>query len=146
VNKAKKVLEPRKPSRLRPVLVLKLTHYPMRGVRSAIGNVHHVTPSRTSRARSQAIIKRVQAIPEGFVNTYGDIDRAAPRLVGYVLATTTEAAPWQRVVRADGSVPMGATQLRLLRRERVPLRGDRVDLRSARWPGMDHLSRERGGS
>lgn len=72
------------------------------------------------------------------MSTYGDIDRAAPRLVGHVLATTTEHAPWHRVVRADGSIPLGARQLRLLRGERVPMKGDRVDLRSARWPGMDH--------
>jgi alkylated DNA nucleotide flippase Atl1 len=75
----------------------------------------------------------------GFVCTYGDVDRAAPRLVGHVLATTTERVPWHRVVRADGSVPLGAEQRRLLRHERVPMRGDRVDLRAARWPGLDHL-------
>jgi alkylated DNA nucleotide flippase Atl1 len=66
------------------------------------------------------------------VETYGDIDRAAPRLVGRVLATTQHDVPWHRVVRADGSVAMGARQLELLRSEGVPLRGDRVDLRQAR--------------
>jgi methylated-DNA-protein-cysteine methyltransferase-like protein len=89
-------------------------------------------------SRSEAILARIRAIPEGFVSTYGDIDRSAPRLVGHVLASTSEQVPWHRVVRADGSVPMGETQLTLLRKERVPLRGTRVDLRSARWPGMDH--------
>lgn len=87
------------------------------------------------------ILARVRSIPEGFVSTYGDVDRTAPRLVGHVLASTSESPPWHRVVRADGSAPLGETQLRLLRKERVPMRGDRVDLRAARWPGMDHQAR-----
>ncbi len=74
----------------------------------------------------------------GFVSTYGDVDPSAPRLVGYVLATTSEDVPWQRVVRADGSAPLGEPQLQLLRSEGIPMRGSRVDIRSARWPGMDH--------
>ena len=53
-------------------------------------------------------------------------------LVGHVLATTAETVPWYRVVRADGTVPMGRRQLERLRREGVPMRGDRVDLRRAR--------------
>ena len=77
---------------------------------------------------------RIRAIPPGFVRTYGDIDRAAPRLVGRVLATTTEELPWHRVVRADGSVAKGRRQLDLLRREGVVVRGGRVDLADARLP------------
>ena len=99
---------------------------------------HGVTPAPGSDARRDAILARVRAIPKGFVSTFGDVDRSAPRLVGYVLATTSEDAPWQRVVRADGSAPMGDRQLQLLRNEKVPMKGDRVDIRSARWPGMDH--------
>jgi alkylated DNA nucleotide flippase Atl1 len=38
------------------------------------------------------------------------------------------------VVRADGTVAMGRAQLERLRREGVPLRGERVDLRQARVP------------
>ncbi|MBV9524859.1 MAG: MGMT family protein [Candidatus Dormibacteraeota bacterium] len=83
-------------------------------------------------SREDRIIERVRAIPPGNVRTYGDIDPGAPRLVGRVLATTRELLPWQRVVRADGSVAMGRRQLELLRREGVALRGDRVDLRAAR--------------
>ena len=56
-------------------------------------------------------------------------------MVGRVLATTRADVPWHRVVRADGSVAKGARQLDRLRREGVPLRGDRVDLRQARIPG-----------
>lgn len=86
-------------------------------------------------SRAGLILDRVRAIPEGFVRTYGDIDRRAPRMVGRVLATTEEEVPWHRVVRADGSVPKGRRQLDRLRREGVPLRGDRVDLARARIPG-----------
>lgn len=66
------------------------------------------------------------------MRTYGDVDPKAPRAVGRVLATTTENVPWHRVVRADGSVAKGERQLRLLRKEGVPLRGNRVDLDEAR--------------
>jgi alkylated DNA nucleotide flippase Atl1 len=85
--------------------------------------------------RSARILQRVRDIPEGFVRTYGDIDPAAPRLVGRVLATTTEDVPWHRVVRADGTAAKGDRQLARLRREGVPIRGDRVDLARARIPG-----------
>lgn len=76
----------------------------------------------------------VRAIPEGFVRTYGDIDPGAPRRVGRVLATTLEEVPWQRVVRADGTLPVGDRQLELLRAEDVPMKGKRVDLDQARLP------------
>jgi DNA-3-methyladenine glycosylase II len=68
------------------------------------------------------------------VRTYADIDPRAPRLVGRVLSAVGEEVPWHRVVRADGSVPKGARQRERLRRERVPMRGDRVDLPQARYP------------
>ena len=51
--------------------------------------------------RHQRIIARIRAIPEGFVQAYGDIDPGAPRLVGQVLATCElEDVPWHRIVRA----------------------------------------------
>jgi methylated-DNA-protein-cysteine methyltransferase-like protein len=95
-------------------------------------------------ARAERIIARVRAIPEGFVQTYGDIDPRAPRLVGRVLANLpdsrarAQSIPWHRVVRADGRAPVGARQLALLRREGVPVRGDRVDLGRARLP-REHI-------
>ena len=95
-----------------------------------------MTTERTDpRARTQRILARIRAIPEGFVQTYGDIDPAAPRMVGRVLANTpARDVPWQRVVRADGSAAKGSRQLSLLRREGVPMHGDRVDLKRARLP------------
>jgi methylated-DNA-protein-cysteine methyltransferase-like protein len=86
------------------------------------------------RSRADRIIERIRAIPEGFVRTYGDIDPRAPRLVGLILSRTHEDIPWQRVVRADGSLPKGAKQRALLLREGVPMRGERVDLDDARLP------------
>lgn len=89
---------------------------------------------RESReSRSDRIVERIRAIPEGFVRTYGDIDPRAPRLVGLVLSRT-HGIPWQRVVRADGSLPKGARQRSLLLKEGVPMRGERVDLKEARLP------------
>jgi methylated-DNA-protein-cysteine methyltransferase related protein len=84
-------------------------------------------------SRSDRIVERIRAIPEGFVRTYGDIDPGAPRLVGLVLSRT-HGIPWQRVVRADGSLPKGARQRSLLLKEGVPMRGERVDLKEARLP------------
>ena len=85
-------------------------------------------------ARSARILARIRSIPEGRVSTYRDIDPGAPRLVGRVLATTSEEVAWHRVIRSDGSVAKGERQLELLRREGVPTAGTRVDLRSARYP------------
>ena len=85
--------------------------------------------------RVDRIVERIRAIPEGFVRTYGDIDPRAPRLVGLVLSESHDPdLPWQRVVRADGSLAKGDEQRRLLLREGVPMRGERVDLREARFP------------
>ena len=94
--------------------------------------------SRESRRSAQegriaGIIDRIRDIPPGHVQTYGDIEPGAPRLVGRVLATTNEKnLPWFRVVRADGSMAKGEAQRRLLLEDGVPMRGDRVDLGRAR--------------
>jgi alkylated DNA nucleotide flippase Atl1 len=108
----------------------------MQGARQAAGKSAFGATSRADdRHRRRArIVAVVRSIPEGFVRTYGDIDATAPRLVGQVLSTTTHDLPWQRVVRSDGSIPMGEQQRELLLTEGVPMRGDRVDLRQARLP------------
>jgi methylated-DNA-protein-cysteine methyltransferase-like protein len=75
-------------------------------------------------------------VPEGFVTTYGDISPGAPRFAGYVLSHCHEPdVPWQRIVRADGSLAQGDRQRRLLEAEGVPFRGLRVDLEIAWIPG-----------
>jgi methylated-DNA-protein-cysteine methyltransferase related protein len=80
------------------------------------------------RSRRAEIVERIRRIPRGMVQSYGGIDPAAPRMVGHVLATTNEKLPWHRVVRADGSIPKGDRQRRLLLAEGVPMRGRRVDM------------------
>jgi methylated-DNA-protein-cysteine methyltransferase-like protein len=44
------------------------------------------------------------------------------------------SVPWQRIVRADGSLAKGARQRRLLEAEGVPFRGARVDMEAV-WIG-----------
>jgi methylated-DNA-protein-cysteine methyltransferase-like protein len=86
--------------------------------------------------RARTILARVRAVPEGFVRTYGDVSPGAPRLAGTVLAGAEDPSlPWHRIVRADGSLAQGTRQRRLLRREGVPFRGERVDMRVARMIG-----------
>ena len=85
--------------------------------------------------RAQRVLARIRAIPPGFVRTYGDVSPGAPRFAGSVLSAYHDPdVPWYRVVRADGTLPKGAEQRRRLRREGVPFRGDRVDLRVVRLP------------
>lgn len=81
------------------------------------------------------MLERVRSIPPGFVRTYGDISRGAPRFAGTVLARIhDDRVPWHRVVRADGTLAQGERQRRRLEDEGVPFRGERVDLRVARIP------------
>ena len=82
--------------------------------------------------RVAAIIATIRRIPKGKVQSYGRIDDEAPRLVGHVLATTTEDLPWQRVVHADGSIPKGKRQRDVLIEEGVVMKGDRVDMKRCR--------------
>ena len=88
----------------------------------------YMARTRRDDARVAGIIDRIRDIPRGSVQAYSDIDPAAPRLVGRVLAMTHEDVPWHRVVRADGSIPKGRRQRDLLLAEGVPMKGDRVDL------------------
>ena len=81
------------------------------------------------------ILAAVRAIPAGHVTTYGDLSPGAPRRAGAVLAANLDAGlPWQRVVRADGSLAKGARQRALLEAEGVPFRGARVDMQRAWVP------------
>ena len=59
--------------------------------------------------------------------------RAALRRRG-ALPQRRRERPWQRVVRADGSLAKGERQRRLLEAEGVPFRGERVDMRRAWLP------------
>ena len=84
--------------------------------------------------RAAEVLRRVRSVPDGRVTTYGDLAPGAPRFAGAVLSATDEDVPWQRIVRADGSLPKGERQRRLLVAEGVPFRGERVDMREAWVP------------
>lgn len=80
----------------------------------------------------EAIFDAIRSIPAGRVTTYGDVCPGAPRRAGAALnACDDPTVPWQRVVRADGSLAKGERQRRLLEVEGVPSRGARVDMRVA---------------
>ena len=85
---------------------------------------------RSERAR--AVLERARRVPPGRVTTYGDLSPEAPRYAGAVLHVCEDPdVPWQRIVRAAGSLAKGARQRRLLEVEGVPFRGERVDMRAA---------------
>ena len=85
--------------------------------------------------RHAAILDLARRVPEGFVTTYGDLSPEAPRLAGTVLAASSDdAVPWHRIVRADGSLAKGTRQRRLLEREGVPFEGARVRMDLAHLP------------
>lgn len=88
-------------------------------------------------ARAREVLRRARLVPAGFVTTYGDLCPSAPRFAGAVMAACKDRdIPWQRVVRADGSLAKGARQRRLLEAEGTPFRGERVDLKLA-WFAID---------
>jgi methylated-DNA-protein-cysteine methyltransferase-like protein len=81
---------------------------------------------------NETVLERVCSVPRGRVTTYGDLWPGAPRAAGAVLARTHDPdVPWQRIVRADGSLPKGARQRALLEAEGVPFKGERVDMHAA---------------
>ncbi|MEU4350725.1 MGMT family protein [Streptomyces sp. NPDC023838] len=99
---------------------------------------------------AERVLDVAEQIPPGRVMTYGDVaewlGEGGPRQVGRVMALYGGAAPWWRVVRADGALLPGH-ELRALghyREESTPLREasrsaeghlPRLDMRRARWGG-----------
>ena len=91
--------------------------------------------------REREVLERIRRVPEGHVTTYGDLCPEAPRFAGQVLSQTDDpTVPWQRVVRADGSLAKGEWQRLLLEAEGVRFRGSRVDMQAAWIPAGDLLS------
>ena len=89
-------------------------------------------PIDTSSPRAQALLDRLRSNERGRVTTYGDLSPEAPRYAGAVLAAHPDPdVPWQRVVRADGSLSQGERQRQLLEAEGVPFDGERVYMRVA---------------
>ncbi|MBW1602981.1 MGMT family protein [Streptomyces sp. JJ66] len=126
---------------------------------------------------AERVLELAELIPPGRVLTYGDVARllreeqaerdgtpyipgapvppgsGGPRQVGTVMARYGSAAPWWRVVRADGVLLPGSEQRALghYRAEGTPLRAaavhgapPRLDLRRARWQGAHAGAPERG--
>jgi methylated-DNA-protein-cysteine methyltransferase-like protein len=89
--------------------------------------------------RARAVLDRIRLVPEGHVTTYGDLSPGAPRFAGQVLSRCHDpSVPWHRIVRADGSLPKGEEQRRLLEQEGVHFKGARVDMESA-WVAAQDL-------
>jgi methylated-DNA-protein-cysteine methyltransferase related protein len=93
-------------------------------------------------AYAEAVLGVVARIPRGRVMSYGDIAEyvgsGSGRTVGRVMSLYAHGdVPWQRVVRASGQPAVVAVDaaLSMLRAEGTPMRGDRVDMRKARWDG-----------
>lgn len=92
-------------------------------------------------AYAERVLDVVERIPPGTVMSYGDIaeylGEGGPRQVGRVMALWGGGVAWHRVVHADGTPPLchDGRALALLRAEATPLRGERVDMRRARWNG-----------
>ena len=88
----------------------------------------------------------VRKIPSGKRVSYGQIPgmlgtpRAA-RQVGWAMRKCPDELPWQRVIKADGSIAGGGyAELRraLLEAEGVPFLPDgRVDLKACQWNGEE---------
>jgi alkylated DNA nucleotide flippase Atl1 len=90
--------------------------------------------------RASELLSRVRRVPAGSVTTYGDLCPEAPRFAGAVMAACSDpSVPWQRVVRADGSLAVGKRQRRLLEREGVPFHGERVSMDLA-WVDVTALA------
>jgi methylated-DNA-protein-cysteine methyltransferase-like protein len=95
----------------------------------------HSPPVDLDAPRPLAVLRRLRSVPPGFVTTYGDLSPGSPRFAGTVLSACHDPrVPWQRAVRADGSLAKGAPQRRLLEAEGVPFNGERVDMRLAWAP------------
>jgi alkylated DNA nucleotide flippase Atl1 len=90
------------------------------------------------------VLDLVAQVPAGAATTYGDLASIATDLgavgltargVGRIMADGGDEVPWWRVVTHDGRLPahLEAQARAALRDDGCPMRGDRVDLRLARW-------------
>jgi len=94
----------------------------------------------------QEIWEMVQQIPKGKVATYGEIAGLSgllgqARQVGYALHALPPNSdiPWHRVINSQGKISLPKTnghyvkQKRLLKREGVVFKRDKVDLKKFGW-------------
>ena len=87
----------------------------------------------------------VARVPYGRVVSYGQIARMlgnpqAARTVGWALSVCPDTLPWQRVVKADGTIAGGGfAELRrsMLIEEGVTFQPDgRIDMEACEWDGI----------
>ncbi|MEU0131505.1 MGMT family protein [Streptomyces sp. NPDC006289] len=125
------------------------------------GRAGHTAPATAELpAYAERVLDVADLIPPGRVMTYGDVAEwlgdGGPRQVGRAMALYGSAAPWWRVVRADGALLPGHEPQALghYRDEGTPLRGasraaeghvPRLDMRRARWDGAPEGRREPTG-
>ena len=96
----------------------------------------------------QSVYELVARVPRGRVISYGGIARLlgrprAARVVGWAMRCCPEEIPWQRVVKADGTVAGGLfCEMRraMLKDEGVLFLPDgRVDMARCAWPGKGEI-------
>lgn len=104
------------------------------------------TEDRTEKSFFDRVYAVVARIPYGRVVSYGQIaahlgNPQGARMVGWAMRVCPEGLPWQRVVKADGSIAGGVwAELRreLLAQEGVGFLPDgRVDMKTCRWDLSD---------
>ena len=116
----------------------------MMRVRYAAGTRSTRTSAGLPTPFAEAVLDLVARIPRGRVMAYGQVSAAlgqgGARSVGTVMARFGGGVPWHRVVRSDGSPPMGheSQALARYRAEGTPMvaDGSRVDMSRACWDGM----------
>ena len=92
-------------------------------------------------AFAKSVLDAVDRIPRGRVMSYADVAEyvgaGSARAVGTVMARHGSEVPWHRVLRSDGTCATHKSdrQAALLRAEGVPMRGERIDMATARWDG-----------
>jgi alkylated DNA nucleotide flippase Atl1 len=96
----------------------------------------------------EAVLDLAALVPRGRVLSYGDVaellDTGGPRLVGRIMSLHGDAAPWWRIIRANGSLPdeLMARAVVHYRREGTPLAEPtagtaKVRMAQARWMPQD---------
>jgi len=101
---------------------------------------------RSSLSSYEIIWETVRRIPRGRVAAYGQVAKASgfpgqARLVGYAMHNLPSGfdVPWHRVINAQGKIsfPKGsrshATQRKLLEKEGIHFREDKIDWQKYRW-------------
>ena len=106
---------------------------------------------KVSVQNSYSIIwETVKRIPKGKVSTYGQIARIAglgenARLVGYAMHNIPRGSsiPWHRVINSKGMISLpqkdGMYQLqkKLLKKENIVFKGEKIDLTKFEWTPKD---------